>query len=88
MVRAATIGQVQATDDHEENDLKGEYTAIRCVDRQVVVLAVGQSGKWVTDLEDPPGDYNSMFIYTYTKPEYSTPEGDVADEDIVYAEPG
>jgi hypothetical protein len=83
-----TIAQVQATDDHEENNLKGEYTTIRTVDRQVVVLAVGQSGMWVTDLSDPPGDYNSLFIYTYNKPEYSTPEGDVADEDIVYAEPG
>ncbi len=83
-----TIAQVQATDDHEENNLKGEYTTIRTVDRKVVVLAVGQSGMWVTDLEDPPGDYNSMFIYTYNKPEYSTPEGDVADEDIIYAEPG
>ena len=83
-----TIAQVQATDDHEENNLKGEYTTIRAVDRRVIVLAVGQSGMWVTDLDDPPGDYNSMFIYTYNKPEYSTPEGDVADEDIIYAEPG
>jgi hypothetical protein len=83
-----TIAQVQATDDHEENPLKGEYTTVRTVDRQVIVMAVGLNGMWVTDLADPPGDYNSMFIYTYNKPEYSTPEGDVADEDIVYAEPG
>jgi len=83
-----TIAQVQATDDHELNNLKGEYTTIRAVDRNVIVLAVGQSGMWVTDLDDPPGDYNSLFIYTYNKPEYSTPEGDVADADIIYAEPG
>jgi hypothetical protein len=83
-----TIAQVQKTDDHEDNPLEGEYTTIRTVDRQVIVVAVGLDGMWVSDLADPPGDYNSMFIYTYNKPEYSTPEGDVADEDIVYAEPG
>ncbi len=83
-----TIAQVQKTDDHETNNLKGEYTTIRTVDRQVIVMAVGQNGMWVTDLDDPPGEYNSLFIYTYNKPEYSTPEGDVADEDVIYAEPG
>ena len=83
-----TIAQVQATDDHEDNPLKGEYTEVRSDDRTVVIVATGQDGMWVTDLDDPPGEYNSLFIYTYNKPEYSTPEGDMAHEDIVYAEPG
>lgn len=83
-----TIAQVQKTDDHEKNPLMGEYTTVRTVDRRVIVVAVGLNGMWVTDLDDPPGDFNSMFVYTYNKPEYSTPEGDVADADIVYAEPG
>lgn len=83
-----TVAQVQATDDHEDNPLEGEYTEIRTDDRTVVIVATGQDGMWVTDLDDPPGEYNSLFIYTYNKPEYSTPEGDMAHEDIVYAEPG
>jgi hypothetical protein len=83
-----TIAQVQQTDDHEDNPLEGEYTTVRTVDRRVIVVAVGLDGMWVTDLDDPPGDYNSMFIYTYNKPEYSTPEGDVADEEVIYAETG
>jgi hypothetical protein len=52
------------------------------------VLAAGQDGMWVTDLDDPQGDYNALYVYTYNKPEYASPEGEMADEDVAYAEPG
>ncbi len=83
-----TVAQIQATDDHEDGPLEGEYTEVRAADRTVIIVATGQDGMWVTDLDDEPGGYNSLFIYTYNKPEYSTPEGEMANEDIVYAEPG
>ncbi|MFH1463426.1 MAG: hypothetical protein ABIO70_03475 [Pseudomonadota bacterium] len=83
-----TVAQVQAYDDHEKGPLVGEYTSVRCVDRRVIVLAVGEDGMWVTDLDDPRGDYNSLYIYTYNKPEYATPEGDIVDEELSFAEAG
>ena len=83
-----TVAQVQAYDDHEKGPLLGEYTSVRCADRRVMVLAVGEDGMWVTDLDDPRGDYNSLYVYTYNKPEYSTPEGDIVDEELSFAEAG
>ncbi len=75
-----TIAELQTTDDHETNPLEGEFTEVRVEDRNVVVVAIGIDGMWVTDLDDEPGDYNGLFIYSYNKPEYSSPEGEYADE--------
>ncbi len=83
-----TVAQLQATDDHETNPLEGEFAEVRAEDRRVIVVAISLDGMWVTDLDDPPGEYNGLFIYNYNRPEYSSPEGEVDDDLTVYAEPG
>lgn len=77
-----TVKQLQQTDDHETNPLVGEFGEIRTKDREVVVTAVGAAGIWVTDLMDDPGDYNGLFIYTFSKPTYSTSTGELDLEDL------
>ena len=75
-----TLAQVQATDDHETNPLVGEFAEVKVEGRRVEVTAVGADGLWVTDLDDPPGDYNALYVYTFNKPEYTAAdEGEYDD---------
>lgn len=64
-----TLAEMQATDDPETNATAGEYVALRVADREVVVTAVTTNGFWVTDVMDEPGTGNSVFIYTFSKPD-------------------
>ncbi|MBN1334555.1 MAG: hypothetical protein JXB39_01190 [Deltaproteobacteria bacterium] len=74
-----TLAQVQATGDHESNSLEGEFAELRTADREVVVTALGANGFWVTDLMDPPGDFNALFVYTFDRPEaVAAEEGEYA----------
>lgn len=63
-----TIAEMQKTDDVETNNLVGEFAELRVSDRQVVVTTLGTSGFWVTDIADPMGSYNSLFVYTFNEP--------------------
>ena len=67
--RIPTIGEMNRTDDHETNQLQKEFAEIRVDDRNVRVTAVGTSGFWVSDLDDAEGEHNSLFIYTFSKPD-------------------
>jgi len=64
-----TISEMQTIADHETNQLAGEFAELRIADRQVVVSEVGTAGFWVTDLADPPGSYNNLFVYSFSKPD-------------------
>lgn len=64
-----TIAQFQASDDHETNQLDHEFANVWVSDRQVVVTAVDTSGFYVTDLSDAVGSYNSLYVYTFNKPD-------------------
>ncbi len=64
-----TIAEFQATDDPETNHLAGEFATVRVADRQVVVTARSAAGFWVTDTADAPGSYNSVFVYTFSRPD-------------------
>lgn len=64
-----TLAELNRTDDHETNQLEKQFTEIRCEDRDVRVTAVGTAGFWVTDLADPLGSYNNLFIYTFSRPD-------------------
>ncbi|MFN7142464.1 MAG: hypothetical protein ACK4YP_01710 [Myxococcota bacterium] len=64
-----TIAEFQATDDPETNQLAGEFATVRVADRQVVVTAREAAGMWVTDIADPPGSYNSVYVYTFSRPD-------------------
>jgi hypothetical protein len=64
-----TIAEMQATDDPAVNALVGEYAEVQAENRQVVVTAVTTNGFWVTDVLDEPGSGNSLYIYTFSKPD-------------------
>jgi hypothetical protein len=63
-----TIPEMQATDNHETNQLEGEFAELRLSDRQVVVTATDAAGFWVSDLGAAPGNYAGLYIYTFSKP--------------------
>lgn len=64
-----TIAEVQATDDTETNQLAGEFAELRATDRQIVVTALDAAGLWATDIADPPGSGNSIYVYTFSRPD-------------------
>lgn len=64
-----TIAEMNDIDDHETNQLSGEFAELRIADRQVVVTELGTNGFWATDMADPPGSYNSVYVYTFSKPD-------------------
>lgn len=64
-----TIAEMQATDDVETNQLDGEYAEMRVADRSVVVTAWDAAGFWCTDTADAPGTGNSLYVYTFSRPD-------------------
>jgi hypothetical protein len=64
-----TIGEMNRIDDHESNQLEKEFAEIRAADRDIRVTTVGTNGFWVTDMMDEAGEHNSLFVYTFSKPE-------------------
>jgi len=64
-----SIAQLQTTDNHETNPLYKEYVTLRTDDRQVVVSALTTNGFWASDLDDAPGDFSGIFVYTFNKPD-------------------
>ena len=70
-----TISQVQdiAELDGDEpftsSPLFGEFVTVRTEDRDVVVTAMTTKGFWASDLDDAPGNYSGMFVYTFNKPD-------------------
>jgi hypothetical protein len=64
-----TIAEMQESDDIETNQLAGEFATLRVADRQVVVTAREAAGMWVADVADPPGSYNGLYVYTFSRPD-------------------
>lgn len=64
-----TLAELNRTDDHETNQLEKQFTELLCEGRDVRVSAVGTAGFWVTDLADPAGSYNNLFVYTFSRPD-------------------
>lgn len=64
-----TIGEMNRIDDHESNQLAKEFAEIRAVDRDIRVVTVGTNGFWATDMLDAAGEHNSIFVYTFSKPD-------------------
>ena len=67
-IQFPTIAQMQEIDDHETNQLAGEFAELRISDREVVVTELGTNGFWVTDLLDGPAAYGSLYVYSFSKP--------------------
>lgn len=64
-----TISEMQTSDDIETNQLDGEFAELRVADRRVVVIARDASGFWASDLLDSPGSGNSVYVYTFNRPD-------------------
>lgn len=64
-----TLSELNTVDDPETNQLDGEFAEVRCEDRDVRITAVGSNGYWASDMADAPGSYNSLFVYTFSKPD-------------------
>lgn len=64
-----TIREMNEVDDHEINNLSGEFAELRVSDRNVVVTEIGTNGFWVTDVDDEPGTWNSLYVYSFSKPQ-------------------
>ncbi len=64
-----TIAELNRIDDHETNQLAGEFAELSIAERQVVVTEIGTNGFWCTDIADEAGSYNSLYVYTFSKPE-------------------
>ncbi|MCB9778165.1 MAG: hypothetical protein H6742_06360 [Alphaproteobacteria bacterium] len=64
-----TIREMNEIDDHETNHLSGEFAELRVSDRNVVVTQLGTNGFWVTDIDDEPGSWNSLYVYSFSKPD-------------------
>lgn len=63
-----TIPEMQGTDNHETNQLDGEFAELRIEDRRVVVAATNAAGFWASDLDAPNGEYAGAYVYTFSKP--------------------
>lgn len=70
-----TLAEMNEIEDIESNQLAGEFAEIRTADRDVRVTAVGVNGYWITDMDDEPGSYNNLFVYTFSKPTDETVVG-------------
>ncbi|MCO4771956.1 MAG: hypothetical protein KDA24_18135 [Deltaproteobacteria bacterium] len=73
--RFPTIAQVQETESTITSLMEHTYVHIRGWDldlpdpRDMRVTAVTNDGFYVTDLSEPFGSYNSMFAFTFSRPE-------------------
>lgn len=64
-----TLREMSTTTDTETNNLAGEFAVIRVADRHAVVTARDAAGFWITDTDDEPGTYNSLYVYTFGRPD-------------------
>lgn len=62
-----TIAEMQNNEDHETNNLDGEFAELRLDDRNVIVTARDSAGFWVSDISDTAGNYNSLYVYTFSR---------------------
>lgn len=73
--RYPTVSEVQASDSTVESPMEQTYSHIRGWDeehddpRDLRVTAITNDGFYATDLSEPFGSYNSMFAFTFSRPD-------------------
>jgi len=75
--RLPTVAQVQESDSTVESPLQHQYVHFLGYDpelpeserRDLVVTTVTNDGFYVTDQSDPPGSFNSMFVFSFSRPD-------------------
>lgn len=75
-----TIPEMQFTENHETNQLDGEFAELRLADQRVVVTGTNAAGFWVSDLGAAPGNFSGLYVYTFQKPDASVVVGARLDE--------
>ncbi|HCP46717.1 MAG TPA: hypothetical protein DIU15_11775 [Deltaproteobacteria bacterium] len=76
-VRHPTVTQLQQSDSAIESPLEREYVPILGWDpehpekyrRQLIVTSITNDGFYVTDQANSPGSYNSLFVFSFSRPE-------------------
>lgn len=69
-----TISQLQEPEgSDDESPLTRQYVPIRAYGdsspREVIVTTVSNDGFYVTDRDSPDGSYNSLFVFTFSRPD-------------------
>jgi hypothetical protein len=75
--RLPTVAQVQASDSTIESPLQHQYVHFLGYDpeipeshrRELVVTTITNDGFYVTDRSDAPGSFNSMFVFSFSRPD-------------------
>lgn len=63
-----TVRQVQETDKFRTSALDGDFVRFNLDGRTAVVTGVMNDGFYTTDLSEPEGVYNSIFVFTHSRP--------------------
>lgn len=63
-----TLSEVQTPTGGGISPLVGNYVEIRAEDRELVVTFVASDGFGVTDAAAPPGSYNHIYPFTFSRP--------------------
>lgn len=69
-----TVTDIQTSDSTTESHFEHEYVPIKSWDgtdtaRSLVVTTVSNDGFYVTDRTDVPGTYNSLFVFSFSRPD-------------------
>jgi len=75
--RLPTVAQVQESDSTVESPLQHQYVHFLGYDpelpedqrRELIVTTVTNDGFYVTDMSDSPGSFNSMFVFSFSRPD-------------------
>ena len=65
-----TLAEIQRPPDTatDYSPLNKNHVEVRAEDRELIVTHVASDGFYVTDAADPPGTYNSMYAFTFSRP--------------------
>lgn len=64
-----TLAQIQQSPaGGSVSPLVDNYVEVRAADRELIVTFVASDGFGVTDVTDPPGSYNSIYPFTFSRP--------------------
>ena len=72
-----TVAQVQQSDSTIESPMQHSYVPFlgwnpalpEAERRQLIVTTITNDGMYITDMSDPPGSFNSMFVFSFSRPE-------------------
>jgi hypothetical protein len=63
-----TIRNAQITENIESSPLRGDYIEINTSGRELVVTGLTRDGFFVTDIDEPEGTFNAMYVFSFSRP--------------------